>query len=252
LIFLEDTATMTRQTKQIKLASLGRLTASIAHEIRNPLGAISHATQLLDESQALDDGDRRLIAIIGDHTRRVNTVVENILQLSRPGSSFPQQIALRAWLEKFTDEFVHSGNCQPEQISFSVTPEDLEVFMDPSLLHQVVWNLCLNATLHAQDPASLVLRLTGKYTLTTHRATLDIIDHGPGIAPEMTDKIFEPFFTTKSSGTGLGLYIAREICESNAAQLDYSPAPQGGSCFRIRFASQDALPVSGFARTINQ
>ncbi|MDH3831619.1 MAG: two-component sensor histidine kinase, partial [Gammaproteobacteria bacterium] len=110
LIFLEDTATMSKRAQQIKLASLGRLTASIAHEIRNPLGAIGHATQLLDESEALDDSDRRLITIIGNHTRRVNTVVENVLQLSRPGTSLPQQINLHDWLKGFVGEFGHSGN----------------------------------------------------------------------------------------------------------------------------------------------
>ena len=133
LIFLEDTATMSKQAQQIKLASLGRLTASIAHEILNPLGAIGHATQLLDESRALDDSDRRLITIIGNHTRRVNTVVENVLQLSRPGASIPQQTRLQDWLVKFADEFAHSGNCQPDQISVSVQPENLEVHL--SLIH---------------------------------------------------------------------------------------------------------------------
>ena len=248
LIFLEDTATMSKQAQQIKLASLGRLTASIAHEIRNPLGAISHATQLLDESRALDDGDRRLITIIGNHTRRVNTVVENVLQLSRPGTSIPQQTKLQDWLEKFAHEFAHSGNCQPDQISFSVQPENLEVHSDPSLLHQVVWNLCQNAALHGtENPAMLQIRLVGRRSATSGRPYLDIIDNGSGIEPELAEKIFEPFFTTKSSGTGLGLYIAREICESNQSHLDYIPAADGGSCFRITFTSKEAVSATAYA-----
>lgn len=248
LIFLEDTATMSKQAQQIKLASLGRLTASIAHEIRNPLGAISHATQLLDESNALDESDRRLITIIGNHTQRVNTVVENVLQLSRPGTSMPQQINLQNWLEKFVSEFADSGSCQPNQISFSVQPQDIEVHSDPSLLHQVAWNLCQNAAHHAaEDPATLRIRLVGKRLASSERPCLDIIDNGVGIDPELTEEIFEPFFTTKSSGTGLGLYIAREICESNQSHLDYIPVADGGSCFRITFTGKKTLPVANFA-----
>ena len=248
LIFLEDTATMSKQAQQIKLASLGRLTASIAHEIRNPLGAISHATQLLNESESLDDGDRRLTTIIGNHTRRVNTVVENVLQLSRPGTSIPQQTRLHDWLESFCNEFAHSGHCQPNQISFTVRPEDLEIHSDPSLLHQAVWNLCQNAARHAaENPAGLQIRLEGKRSTTTDRPCLDIIDNGTGIDPELAEKIFEPFFTTKSSGTGLGLYIAREICESNQSPLEYIPVTDGGSCFRITFTGKAALPSASFA-----
>ena len=248
LIFLEDSATLAKQAQQLKLASLGRLTASIAHEIRNPLGAISHATQLLDESEALNDSDQRLITIIGDHTQRVNAVVENILQLSRPGSSSPQQIRMQQWLEKFADEFASSGNCNSQQISVQVTPDDLEVYMDPSLLHQVVWNLCQNATRHgAQGSIPLELRLVCKSSPASHQPQLDIIDNGTGIDPDIADTIFEPFFTTRSSGTGLGLYIAREICENNQSHLEYIPGAEGGSCFRITFNSRPPQAASTFA-----
>lgn len=248
LIFLEDTATMAKQAQQMKLASLGRLTASIAHEIRNPLGAISHATQLLNESQALDDGDRRLTTIIGDQTRRMNTVVENVLQLSRPGTSMPQHIQLHDWLERFVYEFTHSGSCPVEQIRVATDPGDMDVYMDPSLLHQVVWNLCQNAVRHAgREQAGFLLELKGHRSGSSRRPQLDIMDNGTGIEPDMADKIFEPFFTTRSSGTGLGLFIAREICESNQASLVYLPAPNGGSCFRITFPDSEGLSVASFA-----
>jgi len=249
LIFLEDSATLAKQAQQLKLASLGRLTASIAHEIRNPLGAISHATQLLDESEALSDSDQRLITIIGDHTQRVNAVVENILQLSRPGTSTPQQISIRQWLQNFADEFAHSGNCQIQQINIAVTPDDLEVYMDPSLLHQVVWNLCQNAILHgAQSSTPIKLKIICKLSPTSHKPQLDIIDNGTGIDPDITDTIFEPFFTTRSSGTGLGLYIAREICENNQSHLEYISSSEGGSCFRITFNSRQPRAVSTLAK----
>jgi two-component system sensor histidine kinase PilS (NtrC family) len=243
LIFLEDTAAMAKQTQQIKLASLGRLTVSIAHEIRNPLGAISHAAQLLGESETLTPADLRLTAIISDHTRRVNTVIENVLQLSRPGTSLPQHIPLQHWLDSFADEFTHSGLCHPGQISCHVDPEDAEVYMDPSLLHQVVWNLCQNSASHGEGGTGPVrIRLRGGYTGPARTPHLDIIDNGPGVDPGIADQIFEPFFTTSGSGTGLGLYIAREICESNQAQLQLLPAPDGGSCFRITFSDTERLP----------
>ena len=247
LVFLEDTAAIARQAQQMKLASLGRLTASIAHEIRNPLGAISHAAQLLNESDALDKEDHRLMAIIREHTRRVNTVVENVLQLSRPVTTIPQRIAVHQWLDKFMDEFIHSGLCSPGQISILVKPEDIEVYMDPSQLHQVVWNLCLNALHHAK-PARMpvTLQLVCTREDLHHAPTLDIIDNGTAIEPDMADQIFEPFYTTKSGGTGLGLYISREICESNQARLSYQPAPGGGSRFRITFPYKQGLAVPTF------
>jgi two-component system sensor histidine kinase PilS (NtrC family) len=248
LVFLEDTAALARQAQQMKLASLGRLTASIAHEIRNPLGAISHAAQLLNESEALGKEDQRLMAIIREHTRRVNTVVENVLQLSRPVTTIPQRIAVHEWLEKFRDEFIHSGHCNPEQMTVMVNPRDSEVYMDPSQLHQVLWNLCLNALHHAK-PARMpvTLQLLCTQSDSQHAPTLDIIDNGSGIEPDMADQIFEPFYTTKSGGTGLGLYISRGICESNQARLGYQPAPGGGSCFRITFPYKQGSPVSIFA-----
>jgi two-component system sensor histidine kinase PilS (NtrC family) len=248
LIFLEDTAALAQQAQQMKLASLGRLTASIAHEIRNPLGAISHASQLLSESDALDSGDQRLMAIIRDHTRRVNNVVENVLQLSRPGNTVPQLIELKPWLEKFVDEFTHSGSCRPEQVSINVSPPDISIYMDPSQLHQVVWNLCQNAV-HTtnQDGPAVTIRLVGGQADAARGPHLDIIDNGPGIESAMTDKIFEPFFTTRNTGTGLGLYIAREICESNQARLVYRPVNAEGSCFRITFPDTGGLAAPAYA-----
>ncbi len=248
MIVLEDTAAMEKQAQQIKLASLGRLTASIAHEIRNPLGAISHATQLLTEENALADADRRLTTIIGDNTERVNAIVENILELSRPGTAAPQTVRLKDWLTQFVDEFSHSGLCTPDQIRYSVDPQDMEIFMDPSQLHQVVWNLCQNSMHHAGSAGAVQLTLAASCEVGSRTPHLDIIDNGPGIDPDMVDKIFEPFFTTHNSGTGLGLYIAREICDSNQASLEYHRAAHGGSCFRITFPESKTLPVASFAQ----
>src|SRR3569832_1086143 len=144
LIFLEDTVALAQQAQQMKLASLGRLTASIAHEIRNPLGAISHAGQLLAESPQLAEGDVHLTEIIREHSRRMNAIVENVLQLSRRQRARPQELALKPWLEQFISDFCLTQNIGAEHITLEVNPSDTVVRMDPQQLHQILWNLCHN------------------------------------------------------------------------------------------------------------
>jgi len=238
LIFLEDTVRMTQQAQQMKLASLGRLTASIAHEIRNPLGAISHADQLLAESPNLDTNQRRLTEIIHSHTKRVNGIIENVLQLSRRDNTIPENIKLKNWLEKFKDEFVLSENIDPAVVQLIIDPENLSVYFDPTQLHQVVWNLSQNGLRYSADyQENPKLELKAGFLETSKRIYLEIQDHGPGLDPNIAEQIFEPFFTTDSKGTGLGLYIARELCELNKAHLKYIPRT-GGCCFRIEFVGK--------------
>jgi len=240
LIFLEDTSAMAQRAQQLKLASLGRLTASIAHEIRNPLGAISHASQLLGESSNLDSNDVRLTQIIGDHTQRVNDIIENVMRLSRRDRAEPILFNIREWLDSFTEDFFRSEQIFLNDLEIAPDSLDMEVRMDPSQLHQVVWNLVRNGLRHSSDyeGAPKVILRTGLPD-NEKKPYLDIIDHGPGISPEQSLHIFEPFYTTESTGVGLGLYIARELCEGNQARLDYirmSDEQGGGSCFRITFA----------------
>ncbi len=236
LIFLEDSSEITQQAQRLKLASLGRLTASIAHEIRNPLGAISHAGQLLAESTALHDDDKRLIQIIGEHAKRMNSIVENVLQLSRRERTRTDSLALKSWLPEFVKTFCESNALNPGEISVQQEDNGVSVRADSSQLHQVLWNLCQNGLRYAPPgaPPKLTLRsgmLPGQYA-----AYLDVIDAGPGISAENAQHIFEPFFTTESGGTGLGLYIARDLCECNQAHLEYIRLARG-SCFRITFAA---------------
>jgi len=238
IIFLEDMATMAQRSQQLKLAALGRLTASIAHEIRNPLGAISHAGQLLDEAPDLATGDRRLVEIIREQCERMNTIVENVLQLSRREPAQPQAIGLGTWLENFVGEFSQYEHVPAGRIEFQVQPDDSHIQFDPTHLHQVIWNLCKNALEHggAKDTPHVVLR-GGAGDSTQSRPYLEVIDNGPGIPPEAESQMFEPFFTTNAGGTGLGLYISRELCERNQAELSYRPVTSGGSCFRIDFSN---------------
>ena len=234
LILLEDSARLAQQTQQIKLASLGRLTASIAHEIRNPLGAISHAAQLLAESDQLEKGDKRLTEIIGTHSKRVNTIIENVLQLSRRSASHPQELALADWLTEFAQEFVQTGKPGSQRLELDIEPRDLRIQADPGHLHQVLTNLCENAFHHAGEGATVRVQVR---RAETGVVWLDVVDNGPGIDAETAEQMFEPFYTTASSGTGLGLYIARELCEINQARLSYQPSPEGGSRFRIHFST---------------
>ncbi|TWI54336.1 two-component system sensor histidine kinase PilS (NtrC family) [Pseudomonas duriflava] len=235
LIFLENISRIAQQAQQLKLVSLGRLTAGIAHEIRNPLGAISHAAQLLQESDTLDKSDQRLTQIIQDQSRRMNIIIENVLQLSRRRQAEPQLLDLKYWVHRFAGELRPSLRAD-QFIHIQTTPGTLQTRMDPSQLTQVMTNLVQNGLRH-----SAKVHGKGQVWLDLFRdpesdlPVLDITDDGPGVPEEQIQNLFEPFFTTESKGTGLGLYISRELCESNQALLDYRPQKQGG-CFRITFA----------------
>lgn len=238
LLFLEDTSQLTQQAQKLKLASLGRLTASIAHEVRNPLGAISHASQLLAESPAIAGPDLRLLEIIEQHCRRVNSIIENVLSLSRRQASSPEAILLYDWLSRFRDEALVLP--EPDvDMELQLPDRSLLVRFDPEQLHQVVGNLVMNGLRYSRKQAGRAwIRLeTGSHNQLPH---LDILDCGPGVPEAQRAHLFEPFFTTESQGTGLGLYLSREICEANQARLDYIPGDTG-ACFRITFAHPDRL-----------
>ena len=230
LIFLEDTAALAQQAQQMKLAALGRLTASIAHEIRNPLGAISHAGQLLAESPHLDAGEQRLTEIIRAHSQRMNSIIEDVLQLSRRGQTHPRELELKTWLQDFIDELTRCERLTPDQVRTAFPDGDFSIRFDPGHLQQVVWNLARNALQHGGGTLELRLGATA-----ARLPCLEVLDRGPGIPDTVEAQIFEPFFTTTASGTGLGLYLSRELCELNRARLTYEPRNGGGSRFRVSF-----------------
>jgi two-component system, NtrC family, sensor histidine kinase PilS len=236
LVFLEDTRIAREQAQQMKLAALGRLTASIAHEIRNPLAAISHAGELLGEGGLNGDESTRLTNIIGAQSARVNTIVENVMQLSRRSGSRPEELPLRDWLHDFMDEYrtVHRLPADLLLLRLPDDEHDLIVRADPTHLHQVLSNLCDNARKHADPEAQGPVDVSA-YADEAGRIRVEVEDRGAGIEPDRADHIFEPFYTGGMQGAGLGLYISRELCEWNRARLDYFPRPDGGSCFRISF-----------------
>ena len=237
LIFLEDTSLLAERVQQSKLASLGRLSASIAHEIRNPVGAISHAGQLLAESAPLTEEGQRLTEIIHTNSGRISTIVDNVLQLSRRDSSHPRRLPLKEWVGDFIEEFSRTSELQDGQLRLVEEQEGVEVRMDPTHLHQVVWNLCDNSVKYATESAGdIAVDLIIGRTRATRRPCLEVADRGAGIEPEKVERIFEPFFTDARGGTGLGLYISRELCELNRATLMYQDRQGGGSLFRIVFS----------------
>jgi len=236
LIFLEDTTLIAERVQQSKLAALGRLSASIAHEIRNPVGAMSHAAQLLAESPAIPEQERRLTTIITNNGERVRTIIDNVLQLSRRDSTRQERLDLNAWLQEFLGEFRQTMQADHRIVQAKLPPDELEVRVDPTHLHQLLWNLCENALKYGRSPADDPIEvLTGRMPLS-ERPFLEVCDRGAGIAAPEAERIFEPFFTGGRGGTGLGLFIARELAQCNRAILVYEPRNGGGSIFRIVFA----------------
>ena len=236
LIFLEDISLMAERVQQGKLAALGRLSASIAHEIRNPVGAMSHAGQLLAESAAIGPDERRLTDIIRNNSDRVSTIINNILQLSRRDSTKPSRLSLGDWFEGFVVEFCETMQAAKSQMDIREETDDLEVHFDPSHLHQVVWNLCENALKYGETRGGVKVEIKLGRMTSSNRPFLDVADRGPGIEPHAVDRIFEPFFSGRKGGTGLGLFIARELCQLNHAILLYEPREGDGSIFRIVFS----------------
>ncbi len=235
LVFLEDATQLNQRFQQVRLASLGRLTASIAHEIRNPLAAIHHASQLLDE--VFENGpDKKLTDIIHAQVNRLNGVVENVLQLSRQQRGSPESIELLPWLNKFRDEYIASQGLDKNQVKIHIEPEHTAILFDASHLHQIMWNLCGNAVNHSHKPLDRVfINIEGGIDMESNQPYLDVIDNGPGIDPDTAQQIFDPFFTTSNDGTGLGLYIIKEVVESNRAKIRHIALPAGGTCFRLYF-----------------
>jgi two-component system sensor histidine kinase PilS (NtrC family) len=233
LVFVEDYTPVTQYAQSLKLNSLGRLTASIAHEIRNPLGAISHAAQLLQESPDLSATDQRMADIIQHHCERVNQIVESVMQISRREPPKPEYIMLSEWLNEFVGSYLTALN-RPADVSIECDYREVLVEFDPENLQRVLTNLLDNALRHSsmatgKETAKIVVSLD----FTAHQCLIDVIDTGNGVPPADQAKLFEPFFTTVEAGSGMGLYLCKELCEINNADLSYRPKSQGESCFRI-------------------
>lgn len=243
LVFMEDTRWTAKQAQELTLASLGRLSAAIAHEIRNPLAAISHSAQLLRESEQLEEDDERLASIIERHCIRLDDIVENVLNLARQERAVPAVISLGSWLDTFVADFHRYHDIGEDVIALLPDGQHQHAVaqIDPGHLQQVMWNLIQNAQKYGRDEQShcrVDIHYGGE---RDQSAWIEVCDHGSGIDPEHQPRIFEPFFRPHKEGTGLGLYLCQQLLEANRAHISYRQASGGGACFRLDLAC-DALP----------
>jgi len=236
LVFLDDTSLLSQRAESITLATLGRFSASLAHEIRNPLAAMSYAVQLLEESDDIRPADRRLLEIIHQHVHRMNGIVENVLGLARREPAKPEVVELVAFAAHFVDDYLVSHGIEGDTLTSAAAQRETSCLFDPRQLHQVVTVLVHNALTYGRVPGEPA-RVTLRVGVEGEQPVLDVLDRGPGIPEPVRARLFRPFFTTSDHGTGLGLYIARELCRANQAGLDYVPTPGGGGCFRIRMSA---------------
>ncbi len=240
LIFLDDATVVSRRAESLTLAALGRFSASLAHEIRNPLAAINYAVQLLEESQQVSDGDRRLLQIIHQQCQRTNGIVESVLGLARRERATPEHVDLNTFARRFVDEYQQTLSIETDTLEAIIGAKPVPALVDPRHLQQVVTVLVQNALNYGRLPGESA-RVRVRVFNAESRPTLDVMDRGPGIPEAVAAQLFRPFFTTSEHGTGLGLYIARELCRANQATLEYVPVPGGGSCFRITLPGPHAL-----------
>lgn len=236
LLFLEDQRHLAQEAQQLKLSSLGRLSATIAHEIRNPLSAINHAAGLLAESEQNKE-DTRLLEIIQSHVSRVNKIIDDVLNLSRRQAASAQRFPLQQSLEKLTASLGAHG-LNPSQLHCQIDNPEQEIRFDREQLDQVLFNLVSNAFRHGGS--STRIELSSGENTQTGLPWLRVQDNGIGIAESALPNLFEPFFTTSKQGSGLGLFVCRELCEANQARLDHEPT-QTGACFVITFAHPDRM-----------
>jgi len=237
LIFLEDNDVLSQRALELSANSLANLSGSIAHEIRNPLASISHAAQLLEESEAIAEDDVRLVDIIHNQCRRMNGIVENILQLSRHEKSRPEIFELTKFLDKLAIEISSALPAIRLELEIGASESETLVLFDRSQLHQALWQLLENAMRHAaQDAVMPLVGLKMAHQSTTGYCVITVEDNGPGIPDEQITRIFEPFYTTHTQGSGLGLYIARQLCEVNQAELTVDSTLGSGTRFHIRLA----------------
>jgi two-component system sensor histidine kinase PilS (NtrC family) len=230
LIYLEDLGRAQSEAQQIKLAAMGRLTASIAHEVRNPLSAINQAAQLLEEDGSVAPEGQRLLMMIRTNAKRIDRIVGEVLQLNRRDRQQPEIIGLGDFMHSLVEEIVQAESIAPGGVSIQA-PAELVVIFDRGHLNQIVWNLVRNAWQHCQKKDGSI-RIVVRPGYMGDAVICELSDDGPGIPAELRGQIFEPFFTTRPGGTGLGLYIARELADANGAALELLPKGPGAN-FRI-------------------
>ena len=239
LIIINDIGEIAQQAQQMKLASLGFFSASIAHELRNPLGAISHACQLLGEGQNITPEDERLKSLIINNCERMNKIIKNVLQITKNQKSLPEKINLNEYLLSFRKNFIGVNNCH---ITINLSKKPTHILFDKSHLEQVLIILCENTMQHGRNEVSGEADINLYVTKHADKISLRFCDTGPGISGQNIKNIFDPFFTTQTTGNGMGLYLARDICQINHSSLEVLETDEG-ACFVIHFNQQEEVSI---------
>ena len=224
MLFLRSLREIAAEAMATKLASLGQLTANLAHEIRNPMSAIRHANDLLQENIE-DPVSKKLHGIIDGNIRRIDKMLEDISTLNKKDNLGRESINLMKFWLAFKQEFTLNNPNSVGCIKMEMKGKNLTVTADPMHVQQIMWNLCNNAWRHStkgSDAIKVSIKPSGKLNVS-----IVVSDDGPGVAPEIRNQLFEPFFTTEKDGTGLGLYVARELAHANLGQLHYHPELNG-------------------------
>jgi len=233
--FISDRALILQQAQALKLASLGQLSATIAHEIRNPLSAISHASELLNET-ASSDSTTPLLNIIHRHVKRIDRIVTDVLSISQGEKPNRTSIELGPYLELLLEHW-QEENKDTSRITITAPLEPVYAFFDQQQLGQVINNLVDNALRYSNGPITIRFG----YDENNH-SWLAIDDMGAPIPTALQHRLFEPFFTSAADGTGLGLFLSRELCQSNQAHLHYQEKQMGNS-FVIAFSPPTAKAI---------
>ncbi|HYN53603.1 MAG TPA: ATP-binding protein [Methylotenera sp.] len=230
VIFIQDWSQIQSTAQQAKLAALGRLTANIAHEIRNPLSAISHANQLLQEEEHLSVPNQRILEIIASNIGRIDQIIKDVLELNRRDRTKQEKIDLQQFLVDFYTQFCAVEKIPTTHFQFNPCLAKNYTSFDHRHLTQILWNLCKNGWEHSQKQAgSLRLNCVALNGGDINGINIEICDDGSGVTEQYRARLFEPFFTTKTTGNGLGLYISRELAEANGANLQYQALPVGSA-----------------------
>jgi two-component system, NtrC family, sensor histidine kinase PilS len=229
VLFLEDLRDVQARSRQERLAAMGRVSAGIAHEIRNPLAAIAQANALLLED-ATDASQQRLTRMVADNVERLKRIVEDVLNVTPTSEDVVAPIDARALVETVCADWARTNRVTVGQggvLQVDLPYNVLHVVFDAEHLRRVVVNLLDNAHRHAtRTAASVRVRM---YERSLADAALLVVNDGETIPPDVERHLFEPFFSTRSRGTGLGLYICRELCHRYGARIDYRqrPGPDG-------------------------
>ena len=224
MLFIRSLRDVAAEAMSIKLASLGQLTANLAHEIRNPMSAIRHANDLLQEGDE-DPVSAKLHGIIDSNIQRIDKMLEDVTSLNKKDNVTRESIHLMKFWLAFKQEFTLNNPDAIGCLRMNMEGKNLAVSADPMHVQQIMWNLCNNAWRHSkkdEHAITVLIRPSGKMHIS-----IVVSDNGPGVPPDIRNRLFEPFYTTEKTGTGLGLYVARELAHANLGQLHYHPEMNG-------------------------